>query len=222
MPQEHPLICRTEVVRNILSGRQTQDRRPVRLPAWLRRLRAELYNSRTFKDPGFGDCEYLHVFCPVIWGSDGMLVHDATVQRLYPPWIVGDVLWVRETHYVYHVNTWNLPKTINPNDPREACYYRASWDRVAPRWQPSIHMPRWAARIFLRVKAVRAERLRDISMDDVRAEGFAAPANKAPFWMDFVEAWDAMYAKRGYGWQLTPWVWVTEFERVQAAVSATP
>ncbi|MGY3230102.1 hypothetical protein ACVWWJ_001586 [Luteibacter sp. HA06] len=57
----------------------------------------------------------------------------------------------------------------------ELVIYRASWDRFEIQWQPSIHMPKWAARIWLEVTAVRFERLQDITMEQAVAEGDARP-----------------------------------------------
>ena len=87
-------------------------------------------------------------------------------RRIYKmPYHVGDILWVRETYGLF-----------NDEDEYIYIYYKA--DEGNPekcpyfgKWKPSIHMPRKAARIFLEVKSVRVERLRDISHEDAKAEG---------------------------------------------------
>jgi hypothetical protein len=88
-------------------------------------------------------------------------------------------------------------------------------DILPIRWRPSIHMPREAARLFLRVTDVRVERLQNISAEDCEAEGYfeTAPVEPRPrSW--FSEVWNARNAKRGYGWDSNPWVWVYTFERI--------
>jgi hypothetical protein len=91
-------------------------------------------------------------------------------------------------------------------------------------------MPKEAARIFLRVTDVRAERLQDISVVDVMAEGLPCDNeinnpdqsthdgikawNLAYAQHLFRELWDSLNAARGYGWETNPWVWVYEFERI--------
>ncbi|RVT97924.1 hypothetical protein EOD42_09045 [Rhodovarius crocodyli] len=81
----------------------------------------------------------------------------------------GDRLWVRENYARVGDNEDDIHACP---DLRVHAYYRA--DAVCPghlRWRPSIHMPRWASRLTLHVEAVRAQRLQDISEEDVRAEG---------------------------------------------------
>lgn len=121
----------------------------------------------------------------------------------------GDVLWVRET--------WCPDLDGKP-------HYRADetdYEAELTRWRPSIHMPRWAARLFLRVTAVRVEHLQEIRDAEFKAEGISmrdyqghGPA--AVQWMqgEFVKLWDSLNAHRGYGWDANPWVWVIEFERI--------
>lgn len=83
-------------------------------------------------------------------------------------------------------------------------------------WLPSIHMPKEAARIFLRVKAVRVERLQDITEEQTIAEGVSPSGGN--FAIDnFEQLWDGTIkpADRGkYGWAADPWVWVIEFEKI--------
>ena len=87
---------------------------------------------------------------------------------------------------------------------------------------PSIHMPREYARIFLKVVKVRVERLQDISNSDIEAEGFitkCGPLTSCPTCNRnrYFEYWYQLYAKRKggiYAWDSNPWVWVYEFERI--------
>ncbi|GHU92981.1 hypothetical protein FACS1894208_01390 [Clostridia bacterium] len=110
----------------------------------------------------------------------------------------GDILWVRET--------WT--DAIYKGEDYE---YRADGTALPPerRWKPSIHMPREAARLFLRVKNVRAERAQDITTMDCFAEGVNPEIGN-----EYEILWDELYAKGGCGWDTNPWVWVYEFEKI--------
>jgi hypothetical protein len=121
----------------------------------------------------------------------------------------GDLLWVRETwstngmQTVYRAGHSALTEGIN-----DACL----------KWRPSIHMPRWASRITLRVASVRIERVMEISDRDALAEGVslraveaAAGGWKFPATIVFAGLWDSINERRGYGWASNPWVWVIEF-----------
>lgn len=93
------------------------------------------------------------------------------------------------------------------------------------KWHPSIHMPDWAARIRRAVVSVTVERLQAITDDDAVREGFKGqwhvnrlviPSNAPPTPRDeFAAAWDTIYAAKGLGWDVNPWVWRIEFEGVQ-------
>ena len=132
-----------------------------------------------------------------------------------PPYRPGDSLYVRET---FCINNFG-------------CHYRADWpDDNCPdmsaddKWRPSIHMPREAARIFLRVTGVRVERLQDISMKDVRNEGIEYDIERpVASYGKFVELWDSTIRpgiRALYGWGGNPWVWVIEFERYEKSEAA--
>ena len=102
------------------------------------------------------------------------------------------------------------------------------------KWRPSIHMPDWAARIRRRVVSVTVERLQDIDEDEAAREGFSAqvtprmtgmpdlPGEGEPCdcgdvdcplsaRMEFACAWISIYAAKGLGWDVNPWVWRIEF-----------
>jgi len=104
------------------------------------------------------------------------------------------------------------------------------------RWQPAIHMPKFAARIWLEVTAVRAEQVQEITPQDVLQEGVplgalygqpdfnevnaggpTAVAARYPLLLEisFAVYWDNLYAKKGYGWDSDPWVFAYEFKRLE-------
>ena len=119
----------------------------------------------------------------------------------------GDQLWVRETHS-------RLIDGTSPAHVRYKAHYPTSpW---GTGWKPSIHMPRWASRITLKIKGVRVERVQDITEEDAKAEGliddFISPGDGHSALYHFVTLWNSINIKRGYGWSTNPWVWVVDFE----------
>jgi hypothetical protein len=177
------------MVRAILDGSKTQTRRPVKPPPDTCHggdgLRLEPWTEKAWADPGLGDGAYLKV------------PYSESVQRHFAPWAIGAMLYVRET--------W---ATVAGQP-----VYRASTGENSVRWRPSIHMPKWASRVHLRVTDVRVERVQSISMADVNAEGFESCEE---FEGCFRQTWDAVYSKQGFGWDVNPWVWAVAFERMEA------
>ena len=137
-----------------------------------------------------------------------------------PPYQPGDILYVRET--------WCKGSY---GDEKEKYYYKADDNNFFCTWHPSIHMPKEAARIWLKVTNVRVERLQEITGDGCIAEGeYPSPCRKcnATFGCDtcpdegyhetdgFSELWNSTIKKSDldvYGWLANPYVWVVEFER---------
>jgi hypothetical protein len=143
---------------------------------------------------------------PQSWHGDYLTgcEREEIKQRIYP----GDILWVRET--------WAMEVSYSPDPEAELIRYLYKADGSETfRWHPSIHMPRAAARIFLRVTDVRVERVQDINEKDVAAEGIAETGNCDELCV-FADLWDSLNAKRGFGWEANPWVWVVSFERSEA------
>lgn len=128
----------------------------------------------------------------------------------------GDLLWVRET--------WCR---VNHNE----YLYKANSLGDNLKWKPSIHMPKAAARVWLRVTSVRVERLQDISVSDAINEGIenetGHPYGFKIYGQDnitggsgasFKSLWELINGTES--WHANPWVWVVEFERVQKGVGA--
>lgn len=180
-----PIIFSTPMVQAILDGRKTQTRRVIK---------PQPNSKAEYKGTEIGK----HVF-----------ETDIDMWHIKSPYQPGQVLWVRET--------WSMIDDM----PYDNYVYRTDYgttedDSFPPsmfKWKPSIHMPREAARIFLRVKNVRVERLQDITAHDAIREGMES---EIPFDTvdEFKELWNNLNAKRGYGWDTNPWVWVVKFERI--------
>ncbi len=146
------------------------------------------------------------------------------VNPRYQP---GDILWVRETWA--KISDWtDVDPSVGVPD---GWIYKADWDDSAehPKWRSPYHMPRVAARLFLRVTDVKVERVQDITEDDAMAEGaekvqyLLHPQDGVVPYLDerhglyrdgFHALWDNINAKRGYGWDTNPWVWAYTFHGV--------
>lgn len=197
-----PILFNTEMVKAILEGRKTQTRR-IAFP------RNDL---REFDHP-----PYTHWFRGRAYKSfDSFLKDCQTPKCKYLP---GDILWVRET--------WSTTDKCGlfPPWPSNGTHYMYKGDSLEQelikeaRWFPSIHMPKEAARIFLRVKDVRMERLQDMDEEAAIAEGFAdSPAGTDSPLLRFTELWDKTVKRddlREFGYHANPWIWVIEFERCE-------
>lgn len=202
-----PILFNTEMVRAILSGDKTVTRRVI-------------------KDPYYIDNE-------VICRTSGYAVHRGTTYTDGMPWPdrpyeENDILWVREKFacdgfdgeeyiYVYWTDVDDCGRVVW-GDIEES-----EWAPISDyHWHPSIHMPKEAARIFLRVKSVRIERLQEIDADGVLAEGMTTGAafcgDMEIAAQEFALLWDSTIKpteRALYGWAANPWVWVIEFERCE-------
>lgn len=202
-----PVLFNTDMVRAILDGRKTVTRRVVK--------------QFVPDDAQFGYTAFTPKGCISARG----IYEDGYGEKFYKlPYQPGDILYVRETwswcpcwdcgHDSESGCTETPSSRFYNEEKREyGCYgFKASFaDNEQPfdRWHPSIHMPKEAARIFLRVTSVRVERLHGMTEDDVRCEGFENPG-------DFIRLWDNTIKpadRERYGWAANPWVWVIKFER---------
>lgn len=187
---EKPILFSGPMVRAILDGRKTQTRRVVKP-----------------QPDGQLECVIRHEVrgraCWMVPGAD----QRAKDFRFHTSYEVGTKLWVRETwgeHQEYYKNgakVYTEPHYI----------YKA--DGVyAEKWRPSIHMPKAAARIWLEVIGVRVERLQEITYDDCLREGMWNCGTDVKTLAAFQDLWQNLNAKRGFGWNANPYVWVYELK----------
>ncbi|MEY8324509.1 hypothetical protein AALB47_11435 [Lachnospiraceae bacterium 54-11] len=122
----------------------------------------------------------------------------------------GDILYIRETWRKHSPGFNNL------------FIYKADYEEKSMyvKWCPSIHMPKEAARIWLKVTDVRVERLQNMNKMDAVKEGIDTRCcvNLAHALIKFKKLWDSTIKKSDlalYGWDANPWVWVIEFERCE-------
>lgn len=206
---EHPILFSGPMVRAILAGQKTVTRRVVKPqpPDDATRV-AHIALMPPKMD---GTCE------ETWWVRED---HPMLARvPMCPYGVPGDLLWVRET--------WaEVPTVCGGTEVVYAADFTDGSDRAAGvKYTPSIFMPRWASRLTLRVTDVRVERVREITEDDIRAEGldgshlmtdgFGVGIATFDGRAHFAELWDTLNAKRGHGWSVNPWVWVIGFERAE-------
>ncbi|NFI05944.1 hypothetical protein FC959_16550 [Clostridium botulinum] len=227
-----PILFNTAMVQAILEGRKTCTRRVVKGNVKdLNVIGISSNDGVNFNSVSFG------------YGNINDINSVEIKERVKAPYMPGDILYIRETWKQYEKRMGSgeqchLKKFFgykadedNPNNPSE--FYEGNW-------KPSIHMPKDAARIFLKVTDVRVERLSDMEEEDYFKEGVRTytkdgkvnkfAVNEDQYnWKDmprniqkpFFDLWNSTLKKEQlnqYGWNANPWVWVIEFERCEKSV----
>lgn len=212
-----PILFNTDMVRAILDGRKTVTRRPVRYKYSNTEMKmfTNKYGTRLIEIQKDIEGESYGR------NPDGSTWHKlrAYIEK-NPPYRKGDILYVRETF-----------RPLS-NHPKARFEYAADWSTKyfenskepnccnGGKWKPSIHMPKEAARIWIKVTDVRVERLQDMNKMDAVKEGIDTRCcvNLAHALTKFKKLWDSTIKKSDlalYGWDANPWVWVIEFERCE-------
>lgn len=224
-----PILFNTEMVRAILDGRKTCTRRICKDANEYTVPDMDFYNAdkRTYAVHNFADKEQMEQL--------------STAERTCPI-CPGDILYVRETvwqkiGYYLDIDGETKPSWYNEfkyvaSDEKPETGWNYSWAK-----RPSIHMPKEAARIWLKVTDVRVERLQEITEEQACMEGtdpwdevcyenngwhptFSDPDSGGdPNMVDgFHKLWNSTIKKSDldrYGWDANPWVWVISFERCE-------
>lgn len=188
-----PILFNTEMVRAILDGRKDATRRIVK--GFI--PDDAVWGYTAFTPKGYISCR-------------GTFADGYGEKFFKLPCEPGDILYVRET--------WKKA----PN----GYYYYEDWQRNdiadVTKWKPSIHMPKEATRIWLKVTDVRVERLQDITSEQISREGveveYLHVLNGEEKRYAFSTLWNSTIKKSDlgqHGWDANPWVWVIEFERCE-------
>ena len=198
-----PILFNTEMVRANLDGRKSCTRRLVKgfVPD------DAIWGYTAFTPKGYISCR-------------GTFADGYGEKFFKLPYQPGDILYVRETwhkgleRYMYRADYSDTEK-----------FYR-NGKEIEMKWKPSIHMPKEAARIWLKVTDVRVERLQEITEVGIQKEGVEVDPKECAGKFDFISElfllfqrlWDSTIKKSDrdrYGWNASPWVWVIEFERCE-------
>ena len=226
-----PILFNTEMVRAILDGRKTCTRRVIK-PQPQSRL---CYTYAGSHKGCIGKWTYPNRGAHEFWGEEYKLpenIKDEELSKQWnPPYQTDDILYVRETwQYLYELD--GNEQIIEDTGK----YYYAATDTISFNtyvdenglehehvpWKPSIHMPKEAARIWLKIKDVRVERLQEITSEQIGREGveveYPHVLNGEEKRYAFSTLWNNTIKKSDiarYGWDANPWVWVIEFERCE-------
>lgn len=197
-----PILFNTEMVRAIMDERKSCTRRLLKGPFTVHP------NGYITKPRGNEN------FCPY-----------------EPPYQPGDILYVRETvwqkiGYYLDVDGETKPSWYNEfryvaSDEKPETGWNYSWVK-----RPSIHMPKEAARIWLKVTDARVERLQEITPDAIKNEGIILNPKEyvgkfdytSELYFLFQRLWNSTIKKSDldrYGWDANPYVFVIEFERCE-------
>lgn len=233
-----PVLFNTEMVRAIMNGTKSCTRRIIK-PNSIIGLKPD--KCRTGMPEELVQEKKL-LFIPYCNMTDCELVQSAYKQK----YEVGDILYVRETWQCWRAHRYEANADIrfraggegvrlefaNGNtdsvDRFDYDNFVNKWFSHNGEWKPSLFMPKQAARIFLKVTGVRAERLQDITEKQAIKEGCQAGSfeYQGAVWGQedfdewtavdaFKEVWNSTIDKKEsdrYGWDANPWVWVYEFE----------
>jgi len=231
-----PMLFNTEMVKALISGKKVQTRRPV--PDWQKPEEIPSQQGRcrwmsvAQRDSEFGFGVFGHT-------EEECMDNYADATYLCPFASVGDLIYVRETAEYFGCSMdglyisygkdmgfeYRYGREMGPADVEEGKqlvqYFnivdksRANGDSVKV---PSIHMPRWASRLTLKVTGIRIERVQDISEKDAGFEGFDSTfsdGSGVSMRNQFGGIWQTIY---GESWENNDWVWVIEFDVIHKNV----
>lgn len=183
-----PILFSTEMVQAIIAGRKTQTRRTKGL-----KVVNDNPDSHTFN------------FLSIDKSKASFKIIEGMSQAVDVPYKTGDILWVRESF-----------SPVGYQEKPMYYLYKANPVHQSMKWKPSIHMPKKACRLFLKITNVRVERLQDITEMEAIFEG-CMQYEKATDWMTALYGFELLWKKINgeSSWKSNPWVWVIDFERIE-------
>ncbi|MGH1594083.1 hypothetical protein ACRBEJ_08670 [Yersinia proxima] len=230
--KERPILFNAEMVNAILSGRKTQTRRIIAntgadncIPLQKRTKTKDGIYTHVTDAPAYG-------LCPLGKVGDQLWVREAYRMAksldAHSPSVVAEL-----SLNAGYKKPW-APIQLEADGTRIGKWAGFDTPPVlteAGKLRPSLHMPRWASRINLLITGVRVERLQDISEQDAMSEGIDADClaesqdhydciadhnmtGRPTARGYFSNLWQSIYGEES--WEANPWVWVIEFERMEA------
>jgi hypothetical protein len=225
--KERPILMNGEMVRAILDGCKTQTRRPIK----------EVQELEVAENLGKSDWLFRTLCTSRYNGLWSDMPNDQFIEMYCPFGVVGDRLYVRESFQVFNVVNNDVIETIKPRPEICAIGYRATEEVRASKigdkeftgpWRPSIHMPKWATRIWLEITGIQVVRLQEITPHQALCEGVSDEVSGIPdsildeekfkesvYVNRFRSIWDKVYINNGFGWDVNPWVWAIHFRVVE-------
>lgn len=219
--KERPILFSGPMARALLAGTKTQTRRILKLK-WGFDVE-ERDDGTLWPWAEHPDCDDdVWMPCPHgepgdrLWVRESGAMHPlAAPEDPAQPWLFRHDVQATASLGHYWVQRTRAPGASYSAECSREQFLRHASAKVVP----SIHMPRWACRILLDIKAVRVERLQDISEADCRAEGAHGGHGSIPgygYSATPLEHFQHIWKSTGGDWDANPWVWVVEFERAQA------
>lgn len=200
-----PILFGTEMVRAILDGRKTQTRVVIKIP---------------YPHTKYCEQQSISIFSGAVGCKNCGCYHwDDSIKQQYQ---VGDILYVKEEMRIdYDLDVWYVADDEYVEafiDDGTKPYPELDAEKYEEEYIGTVlaeDMPKEAARIFLRVKNVRVERLQDISEEDCLKEGMPIEEKGMDvFLLWWMPLWNST-AKEKYKWEDNPYVFVYEFEKVE-------
>lgn len=239
-----PILFNTDMVKAILDGRKTVTRRAIKP-----RYRDDEYGFMVIGDDATGE-RHVEKYdedegsfypCRVVnppyqigdilyvretwkigaWKHIGGLIAVDYKADNFPrcEWIQTKDLEIFEKYWIQ--STEDALKADLSADEKGEYHWKPG--EAPTRWRPAIHMPKDAARIFLKVTDVKIQRLQHMDSEDAVKEGMIDPYTNGKYFShepmkDFIPLWDSTIKESDieeYGWEANPWVWVIEFEKIE-------
>ncbi len=226
-----PIIFSAGMIRTLLDGLKTQTRRVVKpqpsFPGYCPTKKDKGLHWASedhFRKGGIYHCPYGRP-SDLLWVRESCYAHELSDceaeeseerEEDYIPYGLDGVIYKADDHFE------PIKNSIEASDSWvKMHHYRGKRGATVP----SIHMPRWASRLTLRITNIKMERVQEINSGDAMTEGFMVHSRDIGgmmisitplFW--FEDLWNSINEKRGQGWSTNPWVWVIEFEVVKMNV----
>lgn len=222
------IIFSAAMIRALLAGRKMQTRR-------LFKARFGMGEPMNLQDHGIGDYSGSNSD-PASWGYPGA-EEGCDMSLAHWPYLsgysVGDRLYVREANELHDENGRDVRRHVADGSKLQwSNREQAAWiEEYSRKHCPSIHMPRWASRLWLAVTEVRVQRLQDCSEADAVAEGIESYGYGTLWgWIDYLQTnpnltrcfadpresyrslWNSLHTAKGTAWEANPWIVAVSFD----------